>query len=1001
MTAPTRPRRGELTASAARYTARRLRTKPVDGSWQERAWLFYDETPEVRFAARWYSNAMSRARLIAGRRDDEGNVVPLPNGHRARELVAEIAGGLNGQAQLLGSFGPHLTVAGEAWIVVRPREDSQGNAVAADWRVLSTQEVKPQGTKLVAEIDGEDVAIPGAEDETTPRDSDEPVAIRVWEAHPRRHLEADSAVRSSLGLLEELKLLNAAVAAIARSRLTGRGIVLVPQGTKFPTTPNQGDEEDDLIEVLMTVAETAYKEPDSAAATVPIILEVPADQIPNIKRLTFESDFDTLAIQLREEAITRFANGLEVPAEILLGQGDINHWCTLPTVQIMTHNGWKTYEQLTPGELVLTLNHDTGLSEWQPLQAVNTWQVVDEPLVRIKGKRHSSLTTGAHRWPILTGRPEHRGRAWTTSKDLLHDRTRPDAQGHFLEHLVLAAPHADLPTEPKYADALVELVAWYFTEGSTGVRPGRNAPKVLIHQSHMVNPDNCARIERALTSLFGPASASLDKGGRYATAASVERRAAARSMRQRDPKLSYAEIGRQLGVSAQMVSRYLKEDDKTADGTPRWRVTYSSDFQVAHYRLNAAAGAVILEHAPERVVSLEFIRQLTQSQLELFIDTAVRGDGWLINSKTPVLTQKDPAMLDAFELAIILSGRSPLSREHTSEGRSANGPRVKTQNLVTASDTTTFAVQAKHLSEETYTGTIWCPTTPNGTWLARHEGSVFFTGNSAWALKDEAITLGVEPKLGTVADALTSQYLQPLLEAENVPDALDCMVWYDTSPLRVRTNRAETALKVHERGAISDSALRRETGFNDSDAPTEEERARHNEQPQGGQDGKLPVDESNAEPERPTEPPAETEEVPASATPTAEPAAVEADFQALRYQTVLAAIDGVIHNAMCMVGEKIRVKPACPRSERGRSREIPPGELHTHFPVADEQIDQWHLLVGAWDRVPEMAARYGFEAECLIDTLDNYARALIAARMKHSFAETVRLLRNSCLGLAA
>jgi hypothetical protein len=589
--APARRPRGELTASAARYTARKLRTKPVDGSWQERAWLFYDETPEVRFAARWYSNAMSRARLIAGRRDEEGNVVPLPATHRASELVAEIAGGPNGQAQLLRNFGPHLTVAGEGWIIVRPKTDSSGNAVGADWRVLSTQEVKQQGNKLVAEIDGEEVAIPGAEDDTAPLDSDDPVAIRVWESHPRRHMEADSAVRSSLTLLEELKLLNAAVAAIARSRLTGRGIVLVPQGTKFPTTPGQENEEDDLIEVLMTVAETAYKEPDSAAATVPIILEVPADQIPNIKRLTFESDFDSLAIQLREEAITRFANGLEVPAEILLGQGDINHW-------------------------------------------------------------------------------------------------------------------------------------------------------------------------------------------------------------------------------------------------------------------------------------------------------------------------------------------------------------------------------------------------------------------GQWALKDEAITLGVEPKLGTVADALTSQYLQPLLEAENVADALDCLVWYDTSPLRVRTNRAETALKVHERGAISDAALRRETGFTDADAPTEEERARRQEQPGDG-DPELPVEESNAEPEQPTSDPAED-------GPDVDlAAAVVVDVQALRAETILAAIDGVIHNAMCMVGEKIRVKPACPRSERGRSRQIAPGELHTVFPVSDEQVDQWHLLVGAWDRIPEMAQRYGFEAECLIDTLDNYARALIAARMKHSFEETVRLLRNSCLGLAA
>ncbi|MER5903616.1 hypothetical protein ABT150_26540 [Streptomyces mirabilis] len=49
---------------------------------------------------------------------------------------------------------------------------------------------------------------------------------------------------------------------------------------------------------------------------------------------------------------------------------------------------------------------------------------------------------------------------------------------------------------------------------------------------------------------------------------------------------------------------------------------------------------------------------------------------------------------------------------------------------------------------------------------------------------------------------MTSQYLEPLLEAESADDALECLVWYDASPLRVGTNRAETALKVHQAGAI-------------------------------------------------------------------------------------------------------------------------------------------------------------------------------------------------------
>ncbi|MFH9016317.1 hypothetical protein ACH4C6_33655 [Streptomyces sp. NPDC017943] len=45
---------------------------------------------------------------------------------------------------------------------------------------------------------------------------------------------ADSPV---LELMEELRLLNAAVKAIARSCLTGRGILLVLKGVRFPTRP--------------------------------------------------------------------------------------------------------------------------------------------------------------------------------------------------------------------------------------------------------------------------------------------------------------------------------------------------------------------------------------------------------------------------------------------------------------------------------------------------------------------------------------------------------------------------------------------------------------------------------------------------------------------------------------------------------------------------------------------------------------------------------------------
>jgi hypothetical protein len=318
-----------LTASASRYVNRKVRAvkAATDQGWQTRAWQLYHAVPEVRFAATYMANGMAGATLYAGRRADDGTIEPAPDNHRASEIVQQIAGGPDGQAKMLGAFGKHLTVPGEGWIVVRPNGEVLSPDVPEDghdWRVLSTREVSQKSGKLTAEIDGDDVEIPPGDEETL--DPDSPVALRVWEPDPERAIEADSPVRASIDLLEELLLLNAAVKAIARSRLTGRGILLVPKGTRFPTRPGQGDAEDDLIEVLMMIAETAIREPESAAATVPIVLEVPADSIADFKLLTFESNFDELALKLREEAIKRFATGLEIPGELLLGMGDTNHW---------------------------------------------------------------------------------------------------------------------------------------------------------------------------------------------------------------------------------------------------------------------------------------------------------------------------------------------------------------------------------------------------------------------------------------------------------------------------------------------------------------------------------------------------------------------------------------------------------------------------------------------------------------------------------------------------
>jgi hypothetical protein len=315
-----------ITAAASRIITSKKGGSSGAGknSYASMAWDFYDIVPEVGAYADWCGNAMSGARLFAGKMGPDGEIVPGGDTERASQLVAAIAGGPAGQSGFLGDSGTQLAVAGDQWVVIIP--DKNSDDMSKDrWLVLSTEEVTVQKGKIKALVDGDEMIIPEYDPNAEAR-PDEPAYFRIWKPSPRRHQQATSPVLRSLVILEELRLLNAAVAAIARSRITGRGILLVPAGTRFPVQPGQDQAEDGLLDTFIEVASTAIREPESAAATVPIVLELPGDLIGDVKWIQFTSEFDSMAIQLRDEAIRRFAAGADVPAEILLGLGDASHW---------------------------------------------------------------------------------------------------------------------------------------------------------------------------------------------------------------------------------------------------------------------------------------------------------------------------------------------------------------------------------------------------------------------------------------------------------------------------------------------------------------------------------------------------------------------------------------------------------------------------------------------------------------------------------------------------
>lgn len=332
-----------------------------------------------------------------------------------------------------------------------------------------------------------------------------------------------------------------------------------------------------------------------------------------------------------------------------------NLWyCVDSETEAMTADGWKPYTEIEVGTVILTLNTTSGMSEWTPVESVFS-DLVDTEMVRMEGTGHSSLTTPDHRWWTRwrNGRSGQYEMQWRTSDTLVADAAIPRAM-----------PHSGFPAVPKYDDALVELVGWFWTEGTD------NGTGIVIYQSEVVNPDNVSSIRAALTTLYGSPARVRDGGLWYET----------------------------------------------------------SPQDVVHFHLSKEAASPIRDLAPDRVVSAEFLRSLTLSQLRMFVEISIAADGTVAKADGQVsLSQASEERIRAFEMACALLGRPTVTSQVGDNlwriglvSRSSFVSPVRLGNMGNG-----FLV-----GREQYRGVVWCPTTPNGTFLARRNGTVYWTGNS-------------------------------------------------------------------------------------------------------------------------------------------------------------------------------------------------------------------------------------------------------------------------------
>lgn len=299
-----------------------------DHRWQWEAWRHYDICGEMRFVVNWVGNAISRCRMYAADIADDGTVGDETTDAQAKMIAETMFGSPAAKAQAQRLMGINMMTAGDVFIVAEGYKNAvQGGEVGTDkWYIASSSEVFRRGDDIMVR---RSITHGGGNYKL---DAQKDLLIRAWNPHPRRHDAADSTVRAILPVLRELEQCTKRVFAELDSRLAGAGILLLPDNIDFPRVPqeNPGDPQpsgiDGFAELLQKTMATSMQQRDSAAAVVPIILQVAVDALDKIKHLTFDSQISEHIATMRKDAVGRMAMSLDIPPEVLTGMGGSNHW---------------------------------------------------------------------------------------------------------------------------------------------------------------------------------------------------------------------------------------------------------------------------------------------------------------------------------------------------------------------------------------------------------------------------------------------------------------------------------------------------------------------------------------------------------------------------------------------------------------------------------------------------------------------------------------------------
>lgn len=336
-----------IAGSAAVYRANRAIDHKTDRRviaqpWQHEVYRHVNICGEARYAAVLFANMAARAELGISEGNALGGKAKWVNDGPEVGVLAELCPTVRDRKKLIRDFMLHYTIAGECYLIARDRQenDPEPGSDKEIWEIVAVTELRKMGDgRWQVRYDNENY-IDLAEGD--------PV-IRLWNPDPENRREAWSPYRAMLPTLREIEWATQHIFTQIRSRLMSAGVWFLPDNLTFSDPPPdavEGGAEaiaqmNEAERFMVSLAASSMSMLDADEVSFPTVVMGDAAALGAVdqkKLIQFWSEIDDKVMLLRADNVRRFALGMDLPPEQVLGSsglavtgaggsaGSVNHW---------------------------------------------------------------------------------------------------------------------------------------------------------------------------------------------------------------------------------------------------------------------------------------------------------------------------------------------------------------------------------------------------------------------------------------------------------------------------------------------------------------------------------------------------------------------------------------------------------------------------------------------------------------------------------------------------